>query len=215
MELSFKINKTKLITAAILLILIVAVVILAASLFYERMERIDTEIELKVKTQTIQTYLDKEGKLVARVEEYHKSVRDMKNSSDSVERKLYEEMRLSGLRACQIEKLQYALIESLDTLKTHVIDSVTIIQGIRYDKYARFSNNYLTADIYIVGDSTVAELNYKYTTELYMMESWTKPKFFLWRWLGFRGKNKQYDFKCSDPNANIKVLRSIITKKNK
>ena len=177
----------------------------------EKREHKDTQIELDVKTQSIQILEDNSGNLYGRVLSYEKTNKELRRSKDSIEIKLREQASLNGLKQHQIIKLQYALIEVKDSLKSRLIDTVNIIQGVMYDKHATFFGKHLTADIYIACDSANAELTYKYTTELYMITSFTRRKFFLWRWLGINGKQQQFDFKCSDPNAEIKVMRSINT----
>lgn len=202
----FKILKYTIPVVAILLAFLFAYLYIQ-----EKKEHKDTRTELDVKTQDVQILTDQTGKLYGRVLSYEKTNRELKKSHDSIEIKLRAQAQLNGLKQRQITKLQYALIETKDSLKSRLTDTINIIQGVMYDKHATFNGQYLTADIYIVGDSAEAELIYKYSTELYMINSYTKRKFFLWRWLGIKGTQQQFDFKCSDPNADIKVLRSINT----
>lgn len=193
-----------------LFVIVAIAAIIFAKLYFDKCKAYKNQsIELEVKTQATTILTDKAGHLYARVLSYDKKVKSIKQSHDSIEIKLMQQAKLNKLKDYQISQLQYALIESKDSISGIIYDTITLMQGIKYDKFGTFNNGYLSANIYIVSDSTVAELTYKYATELYMIESYTKSKFFLWRWFGFKGKNQQFDFKCSDPNADIKVVRSI------
>ncbi len=205
------INWFKVIKAAIVAILVVALIVFGYGYFRERSKHENTKIELAVKTQEVTKLLDENGKIYSRVAEYKKTISELKDYGDSIEQKMYAEAKANKLKDYQISKLQYALIEARDSIKTNLVDSIILVKGIRYDKYGEFRNDYLDAQVYIEADSMTAELQYKYTIELYMTDSWTKRKFFLWRWFGMKGKTQQFDFKCTDPNANVKVLRSINT----
>lgn len=203
------IDPIKLIFVILLLVSMAAGVFFGVKYFKEVKDHRDTKIELSVKTDTLTHLADENGKIYARIGEYNKTISELKHSNDSIEQKMFTEAKLNNIRNNQINKLQYALIEVRDSLRTSIGKTNIIIHGIMYDKKASFNNGFLSADLYFSVDSNCADLTYKYVSELYMTDSWSKPKFFLWRWFGLKGKTQQFDFKSSDPNAEIKVLRSI------
>lgn len=206
-------RKITTITLAVCVILLFSSIGLYMLWSNERKERHNTEIELSVVRDGVKKYIDKNGNPYYRIPQYQKQISDLKKSSDSIERKMLENAKLNKLKDNQIKSLQYALIEAQASIGSVIIDTLIVEKNVAYDRYAYFDNGALVADIYLKKDSNNALLKYKYTTEVYMTTSWTKRKFFLWRWLGIHGKDQQFDFRCSDTNANIKVLRSISTGK--
>ena len=210
-------NKLTIIVAAVIVLLVAAICVLGTLVHKFKTERDDTRIELGAKTDTLKTFVDKNGVMVAQIDQYGKTVGELKYSMDSIEKRLYEEMRLSKIKNRQIETLMYALMNSSDSLKIALNDTMFIIQNLAYSKYGVFNNGHLSEEIYIQSDCDSAIVNYKYVTQLFMYESWYRPasdsKFLKWLKISFKKKRQQFTFKSDDPNAEIEVLRSIVIDK--
>ena len=201
-------------------VLIAALIFLYMGYASVKKELRDTRIELQVKTTEIQTYKDKNGNLHAKVDEYNKTIAELKHTSDSIEQNLYANAKAAGIKDRQIQALKYALVESRDSLfgVLTILDNVdsTDINDVLvyYNRRIYFDNGSLKAEVMVpLLESKPYAMTYSYTTELYMTDRWYRPKskFFLWRWLGlsFQKKQNQFDIRVSDTNANIKVIRDI------
>ena len=66
----------------------------------EKREHKDTQIELDVKTQSIQILEDNSGNLYGRVLSYEKTNKELRRSKDSIEIKLREQASLNGFKQC-------------------------------------------------------------------------------------------------------------------
>ncbi len=212
--------KTWIIIGIIAILLTIGYILLWKAYVSIKKELRDTRIELSVKTGEVQTYRDKNGNLHARVDQYEKNIHELETTYDSIENKLYLNYKAAGMKDKQIESLRYALFESRDSLFGLEIllenqDSLAVNDIlVHYKRHIKFDNGNLKADVIVPLDPKYPyALVYNYTTECYMTERWYRPKsdFFLWKWMGitFKKKVNEFDFRVSDSNATIKLVRDI------
>jgi hypothetical protein len=205
---------------ALLAIIIVAIIWLSADNKRLRQELYDTQIELTVKTSETKLYKDKYGRIHAKVDQYAKTIGELKTSNDSIERKLYENARAAGIKDRQIKELKYALFMSRDSITgiiyDHAVDTINIDDLlIEYVRNVEFDNGNLRANLIVpMVETKPYSLIYEYSAEAFITERWYRPKskFFLFRWMGvsFKKKVNEFDFRLSDSNATIKVTRDIM-----
>ncbi len=202
--------RTKLI---LILIIIALLTITTAYIAFQKIQKLEKDnanlkIEMTVKTDSIHVFVNSENEEITTVEEYEKNFKELKNSKDSIERKLHKETAKLNLKEKEINSLKYAYIVASNTIqgesKTDTIYKDTLI-FIKH--FLSFDDGYLSA---ILADST---LEYQYTEELFMLDlkRTVDRQFPPWRWIGWKkiiDKNK-FDVRSSNPKAKIKVLRTI------
>lgn len=187
-----------------------------------RKQLADTQVELQVKTTEVTKFKDKEGNWVYRTQEYTKTITELREkiAVDSIELKMYEQAKNNNLKDKQIIDMKYIMANFADTLESVFRDTIIQMQTKSFDKIAEFDNGYLHADLCYDSNSDTITMTYRHNFELYITDSWYRPKskFFLWRWLGisFKQKMVQSDYKISDPNSEVKIIRNInVSGKNK
>lgn len=206
------------------LILIGIIIILLAGLgvgfyfFKKQAQHIeDLQTEIRVKGDSVVYFKDKNGKNVAQIGTYKKTIFELKHYSDSIEKKLLQEARNSYIKDRKIKELGYLLIQSkdslgaiVDTIRDSVVSNTTIPQIF----HSTFSNDFLCADVYMVKDNM--QLNYTYQTEIFRTKHMIRPpsdcKFLRRLGISFKKKQEVNDYKLSDPNGSILNVRDIIIK---
>ncbi len=168
-------------------------------------------IEIDVKSEAQTKLLNIEGELVIVVNEYEKDMEALKTSKDSIEQKLYHEIEKLELKEKEVNSLKYIYNQASNVIAGIIIqDTIYKDSIVRIKTSIDFNDGFLHA---VLSNDTM--LKYQYSEELYMLNVKRKVnrKFFVWRWIGWKkilDKNK-FEVRSSNPNAEIKILRSIKT----
>lgn len=212
--------KLKIILGVVILALLVGLFFCFRTMKMQHDEIIDQRREISVKGDSISYLVDKNGVEIARAGVYEKSIKSLKNYNDSLERVLYYQAKMNGIKDKNILELSALYVSShdslhaiIDTFFCHVVSDVDTIFRPAYR--ADFDNGFLKAHVSLVGSDMT--LSYTYSAEIFRVlhEQRPKSKFFLWRWLGisFRKKEVVVDYKSTDKNMKIGGIREIIIKK--
>lgn len=179
----------------------------------------DKDNYISALVECVQQIKDENGEYVGRIQQYDRTVKDLKNSKDSIERKLYEYAKSLAIKDKKIMELTAALISGGGTMTGDYYGYDTIIyiqyelepETLHIERKATFKDDYLQADIYIPKTGDKAVMSYKNTVKLLINKHWQRErkKFFLWRWLGFGRKEIFVDIKSENPLDSIIDIRSI------
>ena len=159
-------------------------------------ERNNAYDELEVKTQETIKYKNKINQEVTRVIEYKKTLEQLRNSNDSIEKRLYETISASNLKDKQLKKAIQIEIEAsnkstYDSVvmmeKTSTVNAAYKMQPvdiapIKYNEIRYFDDGFLNAVSY--PDSLV--YTYKEDISVVTAKRLIERKFFLWRWFGWK-----------------------------
>ena len=151
-------NKLKTYLIGILLIAI-AILGLTAWFYMERdksarAENEELKIELEVKTDSITTYVNKDGEQVTVINEYSKSISQLKNSKDLIEQELYKAYKASNLKDKQIKALTKIIIDGQGGGVYTDIDTLWLTDTIYKGTIKKYVDDFI--EIYCYEDS----LNY-------------------------------------------------------
>lgn len=210
--------KTKLILIGIIVLLLIGLFIGSYIVIKQKQEIADLTTEIRVKSDTIVRFADKNDLLVARIGTYEKRVKELKRHGDSLEKRMLNEARNNKIKDRKIKELEYILISSRDTLTSPITDysdTIVLTTGLPEKYHSSFSNGFLCADVYVEDYSM--KLIYDYQVEIFKTKHMIRPesdsKFLRWLGISFKKKQEVSDYKLSDSNATIINVKEIIIKK--
>lgn len=128
----FKIIKKYIVTGSIIIFILT---LLWASLLYNQLQTAKSERdritnELEVKTSDVVRYKNKTDQVVTQVNEYVKTLDELKNSTDSIENALWKRLQASNLENRQLKAAISVVIKSKVVIEkdtTYVIETVQIL----------------------------------------------------------------------------------------
>jgi hypothetical protein len=167
-------------------------------------ERDNSRDELAVKTTEVTTYINANGQLVTKTIEYEKTVEELKNSTDSIEKLLYAAYKASDLKKKQIDRLLSIQSHSSGGGVYTRIDTIRVSDSIEYIPIIKhFNDGFL--DLVVYEDS----INYNYTENFIILSATRLEErdFFLWKWIGWKKKidKNLIQVSSSNPNSTFKT----------
>lgn len=202
------INKIK--TYLILILLFLGVIFaLQSFLLRDKVKRQAVEINAK---NGVILGLNKEKNKYIEIAVYNKDIKSLKNSNDSIEKKMYRIIEDNELKARKIKELQMSQMQITDTIET-VIEwkhTDTLLFGT-----ANYSDKWLNAEIVINEDKL--NMTYNIECELYGVKHSVRDtsNFFLFRWFNISMKPKYDKFRFYSDNQNIQFTNIRIIEDEK
>jgi len=171
--------------------------------------------ELTVKTTEVMTYQNAAGQTVTRTIEYEKTIKQLKNSKDTIEQELYKAYKASNLKDKQIKALTKIIVDGQGGGSYADIDTLWITDTIYKGTIKKYRDNFI--EIYCYEDS----LDYKTHLELDVLEAGrlVPRKFQPFRWLNHKWELQKLTDKglveitTNIPNSKV-FVRKIKAKHN-
>jgi len=198
------------------MLLIISTIYLAIRNQKLKEQKEKAEAEISIKTTEIIQYKDEIGRTITKTLEYSKTIEQLKFSKDSIEKRIYTELKRSDIKNKQITSLMYGYLESKNTIKGIYKDSLlllknkkdTIFLERKLSKIIKFDYPFINATVIL---DSVPKMTYSKKEEIYGVTTSERPvsKFFIFRFLGIKlGKKQSYiQVKSTDPNTNITIRK--------
>ena len=197
--------KTYIILGAVIILAFIAIFILTKRLNSMKAQRDRWEQNYKADSSS---FIDKSGAWVHSIGEKQLTIRELKNSKDSLTRSLYEQAKLMRLKDKQIDHLLTTKTSTrIDSVKIPIVDTLIIFKGDTLKRVSVFKSKWLDATIAIEEDS-LNIINYEARDEIVVVINWYKEgKWFFAKW--FERKKWQANIKSLNPKTNITYSNNI------
>ena len=199
----------------IIIVLAVIIVILAGSvtiLIQQVIRAKDIakrhEFNYNIAINELQSYKTKSGNLAISLQETQLTLKEVKNTSDSVIKSLYDHARDLGNRNRELMQLINLKTETqVDSVFIPILDTVIIRPQDTITRMANYNSKWLDVSLSVKRDN-IEVLNYISRDEIIITLAWFKQsKFFIKRW--FEKKKYRATIKSLNPNSKITQAKNI------